>query len=224
MCPTCHILQPRGLCPADLSRPANKPTIAASSCRRCRAKHLHRVPQPDNIPLPLKDLTPEIIEALRPFDIDVGPETRAPNGYRKKVRMIPFSWAFVAVKEKIKSLSCDHGRKAKATLSYRQGQTRTCEYHDYYDRHTAFLTSHNGKPTPQQARRPLHFIEEVGLETALWPHLYWETTMCKSYERLSDQRLQRLQGRQPYPQGMEETKDEDDGEEGDRRHCIKRSF
>ena len=29
----------------------------------------------------------------------------------------------------------------------------------------------------------LRFIEEAGLECALWPHLYWEKTLCESIVR-----------------------------------------
>ena len=42
----------------------------------------------------------------------------------------------------------------------------------------AFLERHDNNPTPEQVRCPLRFIEEPGLENALWPHLYWSFDMC----------------------------------------------
>ena len=101
MCPKCGVLQPRPLREADLTNEA-RPEIMAYECRRCKAKRPHMVPKPDDVPEPLQGLSPEIVEALRPLDIDVGEEVRAGTGsYRKKVRMITFSWALQSVDSKI---------------------------------------------------------------------------------------------------------------------------
>lgn len=73
-----------------------KPEIAASACKNCNSKQRCYVPQPSDVPMPLRGLSQEAVEALRPLDIDVGPVTRStthygkPNGYRQKVQMIRF--------------------------------------------------------------------------------------------------------------------------------------
>ena len=227
MCPKCYVLQPRPMQCSFLDQ-KHKPYIPASSCRRCKALYPHQVPLPEDVPVALRNLTPTIIAALRPLDIDVGPEARAENGYRKKVRMIRFSWALASVSDKIRVLPSEERRQAKAAFKYLKNCNGS-EYKDYHARHLDFLTRHGGHPTESQAKRPLHFIEEAGLETALWPHLYWETAMCESFERLTDRRLNQLEGRKrPRTYGDEDSLSEDENDEeeekGERRHCIKRSF
>ena len=47
--------------------------------------------------------------------------------------------------------------------------------------------------TERQRLRPMHTIEEIGVECAIWPDLYWTTDMCETYARESDgRRLARL--------------------------------
>ena len=59
---------------------------------------------PDDVPEALRNLPWEVVVALRPLDIDVGPERRATAGYRQKTRMIKFLWAAKKVKDKIEHL------------------------------------------------------------------------------------------------------------------------
>ena len=33
----------------------------------------------------------------------------------------------------------------------------------------------NPRATDERRKRPLRYIEEEGIETAVWPHLYWDT-------------------------------------------------
>ena len=47
----------------------------------------------------------------------------------------------------------------------------------------------------RQRKRPWRFIEEVGLECAVWPHLYWKTSMTESYARSTDERRLARTGR-----------------------------
>lgn len=239
MCPNpaCHLLQPGKLNQRDLSSAA-QPLIAPSACRRCsQAKRPHVVPQPEDVPEALRNLDPKAVAALRPVDIDVGPEVRSgTGGYRKKVRMITFSWSLKSVDEKIRALQPKALRRsAKTAVQYLRKLEHDNEYHDYDNRHRAFLARHREDPTPEQAKRPLHFIEEAGLETALWPHLYWKTTMCESFERLNDRRLQQLQGRKAADAGQDASGDSSEGEEvvlsdseaeeePQAKQCIKRSF
>lgn len=209
MCPKCYMLQPRPLSEKALLQEA-RPEVAASA-----SKHGHMVPRPEDVPEPLQNLSTDIIEALRPLTIDVGPEVRTDNGgFRKKMRMVTFSWDVLPVDDKVAALKPKAFRKkAKAALKHLLANPMEIEYHDYYNRQKAFLVRCRGEPTPQQARRPLHFIESVGLETALWPHLYWKTTMCESYERLNRQRLEQLEGRRKRRRVEEAGKGEAEAED-----------
>ena len=78
-------------------------------------------------------------------------------------------------------------------------------------------------------KRPLRFIEEKGLECALWPHLYWDSNLCETVVRATDERRQAARRT-----GLSDDSDKssaegsDDGEEGIElkkgRHSIRRSF
>ncbi|CAK0828301.1 unnamed protein product [Prorocentrum cordatum] len=122
MCPKCQAMQPREFYEADLRR-ERKPELAKSQCKLCNAKRKHYVPKPEDVPKPLQDLTPEIISALSLLDVDVGDEVRSrdangkPNGYRKKVKMIRFSWGEKSPKKKLRKLP--HADKEKANAAYK---------------------------------------------------------------------------------------------------------
>ncbi|CAK0799172.1 unnamed protein product [Prorocentrum cordatum] len=192
MCPNCQVLQPREFYEADLRR-ERKPELAQSQCKRCSAKRKHYAPKPEDVPKPLQDLTPEIISALSLLDVDVGDEVRSrdangkPNGYRKKVKMIRFSWSEKSPKKKLRKLP--HADKEKAKAAYKH--LLECEessYRDFHKEREDFFNGKRDKPDERQRLRPLHFIEKDGLECAIWPHLYWATKMCESHERYTDQR------------------------------------
>ncbi|CAE7346144.1 PIF1 [Symbiodinium natans] len=223
MCTSCQMLQMRPLRPRDLQAEEHKPEVPRSSCRRCGAKHPHVVPRPEDVPLPLRELPHDVVQALRPLTIDVGPVTRADNGYRKKVRMTTFSWGLEKVDVKVEKLPKESRRLARAALKFLRRSSDSL-YGHFYDRHCSFLDQNASGPTPEVARRPLQFIEEPGLENALWPHLYWDANMCESYERLNRRRFRQLAATED-PQGQAETSDADEAEDvDDRRHSIKRSF
>ena len=80
----------------------------------------------------------------------------------------------------------------------------------------------------------MNFMETVGLECAVWPHLYWCTEMCETYVRSQDlRRLARAEPpqRQPARGGDDSDSDEvddpeqdADGDDGRRRESFKASF
>lgn len=99
ICKGCRSLQPRNLEPLDTRRIANA-EITEKACKQCKDGK-EWVPQPHDIPRPLRKLSLKLSTVLRPLDIDVGPERRAPNGFRHHVKMIRFSWSEDRVKDKI---------------------------------------------------------------------------------------------------------------------------
>ena len=251
MCPKCQAMQPRELYEADLKREP-KPELAPSQCKICSAKGKCCVPKPEDVPEALQNLTPEIISALSLLDVDVGAEVRShdakgkPNGYRKKVKMIRFSWSAHAPKTKFRNLPHADREKAKAAYDYLM-DSRESSYKDFKMQREKFFDSKSRKPDERQRRRPINFIEQaqrggpgnrsratgsnlvsrtrlvapcapraalgafpqVGLECAIWPHLYWETKMCESFVRYTDERREQRRARKQGGGGA--AAEEDDG-------------
>ena len=101
ICKQCHSLQPRPLEPVDTRRVAGA-EMTAKACKQCRGKHW--VPQPDDIPLPLRKLSMKLAEVLTPLDLDVGPVKKANNGYRIHSSMTRLSWSKVSMQDKIRKV------------------------------------------------------------------------------------------------------------------------
>eukprot|EP00434_Breviolum_minutum_P025100 symbB.v1.2.022173.t1/scaffold1915.1/size133927/1 len=99
ICKQCHSLQPRPLEPVDTRRVAGA-EMTAKACKQCRGKHW--VPQPEDIPHPLRKLSLKLAKVLRPLDLDIGPVKKANNGYRIHSSMTRLSWSKVAVLDKIR--------------------------------------------------------------------------------------------------------------------------
>ena len=59
------------------------------------------MPQPEEIPKPLRKLSVKLTKVLRFLDIDVGPVKKASNGYRMHSAMIRFRWSEESVQDKI---------------------------------------------------------------------------------------------------------------------------
>ena len=105
-CAKCHLLRPRPFQAMDLRREPPQETMSCLYCKKLAAAaaaeerrmqnaakvkgiaeqpavpNVPYVPQPDDIPESLRRLTPDIVQALRPLDVDVGPYERPRDGYR----------------------------------------------------------------------------------------------------------------------------------------------
>ena len=143
ICEHCHSLRPKAFKAMDMKR---EPPAEISKCNYCEAHdkakathaakiksgvkfkgkagkpssaHVPYVPQPEDVPQSLRQLTPAIIKALRPLDIDVGPYERNKQGYRVHTSMIRFAWSKHDVERKISGLLKKRDRK-KAKAAYRR--------------------------------------------------------------------------------------------------------
>ncbi|CAK0906832.1 unnamed protein product, partial [Prorocentrum cordatum] len=234
ICKECHVLQPRPMHEIDMFLDASE-EISKSACRRCNASREMYVPLPDDVPGPLRGLSEEIVEALRPIENDVGPETRStdtfgrPNGYRKKVKMITFYFSKWHVKDKIKELGDDAWRTAKKAYKYLLScEESSCKR--FHDMHEKFLRKQGEDATDRKRKRPYHFLQEVGLECALWPNLYWCTEMTETHEQWSDARREERRDAQEAKKkkaeyGYDSDAEEDEGGDGGgQRTSVKRSF
>ena len=109
-----------GLClsveTVHLKEPAARgknPSGSTATCRNCGKPEESRIwiPKPEEVPEPLRSLSRQQIEALRPLDVDCGPEWKADFGYYFHSSMIRFSWAEEDVEDKVKALQPQSSRK-----------------------------------------------------------------------------------------------------------------
>ena len=99
ICKECHSLQLRPLRQVDTRRVALA-EITGKACKQCKDGAVW-VPQPKDIPKPLRKLSLKMACILRPLDLYVGPVKKASNGYRMKASMTRMSWCEQSVKDKI---------------------------------------------------------------------------------------------------------------------------
>ena len=200
--------------------------------RRARTAKI-LIPNFEDIPQPLRALSKEVVQALRPLNIDVGPYRRAAYGYRAHSAMIRLAWAAESVPEKIRQLPQDERRTARAAYNFLMDSEESA-YNDFVEKHERFL-QREGKEAPEQrGKRPLQFLETPGLENALWPNLYWTETMCETSIRASDIRRQRRRstadpaqevgGPRPEHAAEDSGSEEEEGGEDGGRQSIKKSF
>ena len=172
---------------------------------------------------------------LSPLEIDAGCERCAKHGtgYRAHVAMMRFYWKEEPVKEAVKGLGDrEMRRKAKAAYEFLK-HSEDSAYGKFVREHKEFLRENPETERPARRRR-LAFLEEPGLECALWPCLFWRLDQTFSNERATDPRRQRgetleeaLRPAARLEAGEEEGAGEAEveGEDGDLvRHSIKRLY
>lgn len=105
ICKACRSLQLRPLYQIDTRRVALA-EISGKACKQCKNGTVW-VPQPKNIPKPLRTLSLKMACTLRPLDLHVGPVKKASNGYRMKSSMTRMSWSATSVTDKIAEARCE---------------------------------------------------------------------------------------------------------------------
>ena len=216
LCRRCGSAQPQHLKEAAAVAPSAGKVITCKNCQKPEERRAW-VPQPDEVPPVLRGLSAEQIRALRPLDIDSGPEWKAEFGYYFHSAMIRFSWSAEDVEDKIDALDRPNRKAAKKAFKFLVESDR-CNYFDWMERHRKFLLAHPGADA-ERRKRPLRYIEEKGIETALWPHLYWDLQLCETTARLADVRR--------HVRSRAEENDEEDGAGADEqagRQSLKRNF
>ena len=216
VCANCYSLEPRHLKELDLRRVAGPCT---ARCRWCCKDGKASVPRVQDVPEKLRGLSVEIVDALRPFELDLGPYKRPIHGYREHTAMVRLLWSAEAVEDKIAALATGHARK-KARKAYKHlMHSQQSEYKAFIKKHEEFLRHHPDDASVQQRRRPLQQIEAPGLECALWPDLYYNSDLCPTVERATDVRRLDRQGLRALG---EDSSDEDGTEQS--RGSVRRLF
>ena len=192
-----------------------------TACDYCRSggKVGYRAPLPDEQPPPLRKLPPPVLKALRPFEVHTGWHYRAPHGYRMHTDMFRVSLKTQPVAEALRKLPKKQRRKGEKALAYLL-QAKESSYCDFALLHSKFLEKREraiergdtwaGAPVK---RMPAGFLETVGLECALWPHLYWRTDMCESYIRSQDSRRKKKVCRRRWDRQWRMRGEDQDGQD-----------
>ena len=151
MCPQCHRLELRALEPADIKN-AERILPGTKKCKHCSKGIGYPCPQPEDVPEPLRDLSPRVIQALRPLEIDCGPYQRASDGYRIHSEVFRVRWEEDGVENKISELPKAEKKKAKAALKFLKRSRDTNAYCHFYHMHWEFLGNH-GYHADKKVRR-----------------------------------------------------------------------
>ena len=141
---------------------------------------------------------------------------------------VRFSWKSTSVEERLSALPRTAWRSGRAAYTWLIA-AETCPYREFPRSHTEFLRQRQrlldhgdldaAAPVPWL---PLRFMETIGLESAIWPHLYWDRTMCETYVRSMDaRRLARVEQQDGRDEDVEsdvdmtEVADQPENEVGD---------
>lgn len=167
-CATCGQLDPRKLLPPYRNRAPN-PLFTACKC----STGTYQVPSTDDVPLVLRTLTVADQRVLSPFEVHCGDYRRIFNGYRQRTGPFRVSWSTTLVRDSIEEIP-DQDRRDRLLDAY------------------LYLLNSPESSYSQFVRMQLRaerkpFLYEIfsspryrGIECALWPVLYFRTSMCES--------------------------------------------
>ena len=206
MCTECHRLEPRPFHQSSHEKNAQLRAVQ-KKCKHCAHGIGYRAPTITDIPEPLRDLTAAALWALRPIEIDVGAYQRGEYGYRIHTDMTRLRWRPQSVRKQLATLRGEDLRVAQQAWRFLHSRplpsmpetwaehTRLFRLHPGYSAYLSFVAQHDrfldmaGPRLDKTARRlPVRFLETLGLETALWPHLYPAVALCETFVRLEDGR------------------------------------
>ncbi|CAK0798079.1 unnamed protein product, partial [Prorocentrum cordatum] len=234
-------------------RKAGQRSAWINKCKYCASPPEKRVGYPavqiEDIPEPLRHLSVAALEALRPMEVSIGPHARAAHGYRVHTDMIGFRWKATDVLTAVSELPERHQRRAMDALEYLEANDDPAEEDfsswatltEYYlahpqksayfaimRLHNRFLRRNRNDLSQKKRRLAMRLVEQLGIETALWPHLYPRVSMCETYVRLMDERRvvrTRAARRAAHFDDADASADSDDAEaDGKKRQSLKRSY
>ena len=97
--------------------------------------------------------------------------------------MIRFSWKEVSILQTIEGVGDSKlRRRLRRAYNCLMG-LRDSNYADFVRAHDAFLDKHGDGVEPRLRKRWARFLETEGVETALWPCVFYKRDMCFTVER-----------------------------------------
>ena len=175
---------------SNLTGKPGRKTKVVQKCSHCSKGTGYPTVSPEDIPEVLRNLTENVLWALRPLEPDVGPVVKARHGYRVHTDMIRFWWRPQTVEEQLDMLEdeeeCGHAWDAYQHLM----ADPESSYGRFVSMHQKFLRRNRAQVQADERRLqlPRRALEEEGLECAVWPHLYPKTAWCETHVRLQDVR------------------------------------
>ena len=197
-CKSCHRMVTAPLHESNLTGKPGRKSKVVQKCSHCSKGTGYPTVSPEDIPEVLRNLTENVLWALRPLEPDVGPVAKARHGYRVHTDMIRFWWRTETVEEQLAMLEdeeeCGHAWDAYQHLV----ADPESSYGRFVAMHKKFLQRNRAAIEVDERRLqlPRRALEEEGLECAVWPHLYPKTAWCETHVRLQDvRRKESRQGR-----------------------------
>ena len=130
---------------------------------------VYSVPQVEDIPLPLRNLSRDDIHVLCPFDIHCRDYKHVLHGYHQRTGTFRVTWSALTMEEKIQAI------EDQPMFDFLMAK------HDSSYRKFVVLQSRGvAQPYTYQIFTALEF---EGVECALWPTLYHKTAFCESLVR-----------------------------------------
>ena len=233
MCSECKRMVPQPFLPSH-ARCTAKGNPQIEACAHCKSNAVqgYWAPTPEDVPRRLRKLSPEIIEALRPFNVHTGRFFQSPSGYVVHDDMMQFSFKRVSVEDALAKLPRKQREKGEKALEYLLKPDSGSAYVEFWQLHHRFLHGRRRAIEREEIwaeapvkRMPANFIETVGIECALWPHLYWTKEMTETHVRSQDVRRLRRHHRAIDPNNWDEDDANPDMEQGGgSRQSAKASF
>ena len=191
MCEECRRLEKQPVREKHIT--GKKPAAyTVKKCQHCKAGVGYPTVQHRDIPEPLRNMSDNVLWALRPLEPDVGQVACAKHGYRVHTDMIRFWWRPETVWQQILQLEAEEERSAAVAAYQFLTASEDSSYKKFVEMHKKFLRKNRnqleGDPEHRCLQLPRRALEEEGLECAVWPHLYPRTNMCETYIRQQDSR------------------------------------
>ena len=213
MCETCHRMEKRPVRERHFTGKQLPHTMR--KCKHCRDGTGYRTVQLEDIPDVLRALSPAVRWALRPLEPFTGKAVWAKHGYRVHTDMIRFWWRPESVENQIDKLVSSAERKAARNALRYLLASEESSYKKFHAMHMKVLRRNPDLwENDMKLQLPRRCLEEVGLECAVWPHLYPRTHMCETHIRISDTRRQQRIRRQ-VPPAVDSDSDNSNSEESE---------
>ena len=103
-CKSCHRMVTAPLHESNLTGKQGRKSKVVQKCSHCSKGIGYPTVSPEDIPEVLRNLTENVLWALRPLEPDVGPVAKARHGYRVHTDMIRFWWRPQTVEERLAML------------------------------------------------------------------------------------------------------------------------
>ena len=156
-----------------LSRWSNRPKVSAKGHCTC-VEGRYFTPQPNEVPVVLRNLSNSEICSLRPLTVHTGQYIRLENGYRKKAGTFRLSWSRLSVVDQIQALQDDLSRQRVMTAYHHLMREPQSSYKFFVDqRERSIALGH---------RFNLYDYEQrCYVECCLWPNLYPTREWCETH-------------------------------------------